>query len=337
MSVHSYFRRIRAAFSAGGLNLVLFKIEDKVFKTHYSSEYIYRIFEAATPQEFPELVQDCVIMGTGRKFDIYNPQTFNEKIQWIKVFDSTPLKTRLADKYLVRDWITEKIGAEYLVPLLGVWDSFDDIDFNSLPNQFVLKCNHGSGWNIIVKDKSKLDLKEARCKLESWIKKNYAFKRGELQYLNIPPKIIAEQYLENINQLYDYKIMCFNGEPKFLWVDEDRFIKHKRSLFSLDWKPLPFKICEKYDSISDPEKAKPESLDLMIDLARTLCQGFAHVRIDFYAVDGKVYFGEMTFTSTSGLDRIVPEEWNNKIGNMLILPPKSPIPSRKRRNTDSLE
>lgn len=264
---------------------------------------------------------------TGENLDLDHPNHINEKIQWLKLYDSTPLKTKLADKYLVREWIRQKIGGQFLVPLLGVWDSFDEIDFNKLPDRFALKANHGSGWNIIVADKSKFDKKVAKMKFDRWMKKNFAFVYGmELHYMNIPPKIIAEKYIEQMNQVYDYKFMCFNGRIGFIWVDIDRFTDHKRTFFSDKWERLDIVQHCKNAEVDIP---KPENFDKMIKIASLLSRDFALARVDFYEVEGKLYFGEITFTSASGVEKISPPEVGYLMGNMCMLPPKSPIPQRK--------
>ena len=158
----------------------------------------YDYYRSLDPSQYEEELKDWYKRRTKKELDLENPKTFNEKIQWLKLYDSTPIKTKLADKYLVREWVKEKIGEEYLVPLLGVWDKFDDIDFDKLPDKFVLKCNHGCGWNLIVTDKSKIDKVEAKKKFDKWMNTNFAFCNGlELHYKNIQPKIIAEEYLEN--------------------------------------------------------------------------------------------------------------------------------------------
>lgn len=174
----------------------------------------YDYYAQLSPQAYASELQEWFWDVMGKKLDLDNPRTYNEKIQWLKLYDSTPLKTRLADKYLVRDWVKEKIGEEYLVPLLGVWDSFDEIDFDALPQSFVLKANHGCGWNLIVKDKRLLDREDARRKFQTWMKLNFAYRNGlELHYMNIRPRIIAEAYLENDHDdLNDYKVFCFGGE-----------------------------------------------------------------------------------------------------------------------------
>ena len=248
------------------------------------------------------------------------PRTFNEKIQWSKIYDSTPIKTRLADKYLVRDWVAEKIGDKYLIPLLGVYDSFEEIDFDKLPNQFVIKCNHGCAYNIIVKDKSKLDLTDVKAKLDKWMSENFAFKNAyELHYRDIPKKIIIEKYMDDgTGDLRDYKFTCFNGKPEFIWIDSDRHTEHKRNLYDLNWNQLNCKVNTKYDTFPSPEK--PKCLNEMIQLAKILSSGFNYVRVDFYIINDKIYFGEMTFTSSSGTEDIWPEHFANMLAKKYKLP-----------------
>ena len=255
-----------------------------------------------------------------QELDLDNPKTFNEKIQWSKLYDSTPIKTRLADKFLVRDWVAEKIGEEYLIPLLGVYDYFEEIDFDKLPNQFVIKCNHGCGYNIIVKDKSKLDLNEVKAKLDKWMTENFAFKWGvELHYRDIPPKIIIEKFMDDgTGDLRDYKFTCFNGEPEFIWMDSDRHSEHKRNLYDLQWNQLDYKVNSKYSTFPSPEK--PECLEEMVELARKLSADFNYVRVDFYIINNRVYFGEMTFTSSSGTEDICPKSFEKRLSNLFKLP-----------------
>ena len=272
-------------------------------------------------KDFPQMLKKWYKKRTGRELNLENPQTFNEKIQWLKLYDNSPLKTKLADKYLVRDWIKQEIGEEYLIPLLGVWNSFDEIDFDKLPEQFVLKANHGCAWNIIVKDKSKFDKAKAKKKFDKWMRRNYAYKAGlELQYKDIPPKIIAEKYIvDSKGELNDYKTLCFNGEPKFIWIDCGRLKNRTENIYDTNWNLQPFLMT--YPNSKDPIPA-PENLPKMIELAKKLCQNFALVRVDFYNVDGKIYFGEMTFTSASGVDKFIPGEYDLKLGQMLTLPEK---------------
>ena len=291
----------------------------------------YEYYSSLSPSRYPRELKRWYKRVTGKKLNLRAPKTFNEKIQWMKLYDATPLKTRLADKYLVREWVKEKIGEEYLVPLLGVWDSFDEIDFDALPDRFVLKANHGSAWNIIVKDKSTFDREAAKAKFDVWMKTNFAFKVGfEMHYLNIPPKIIAEQYMENLDQLYDYKVWCSDGKPNFIWVDTDRFTGHKRTVFSLDWERLPFRMKDVLP-MDTRDIPKPVNLSKMIEFSRIMCQDFAQVRIDFYEVEGKLYFGEMTFTSGSGTEHADPREYELELGRWITLPLKSPIPRRLQK------
>ena len=252
--------------------------------------------------------------------DLDNPKTFNEKIQWLKLYDNSPLKTKLSDKYLVREFIKEQIGDEYLIPLLGVWDSFDEIEFEKLPDSFVLKVNHGSGWNIIVKNKLDFNIKAAKKKFDLWMDINYAYKGFELQYRDIKPKIIAEKYMQDSRgELNDYKIMCFNGEPKFIWIDCGRYTNHTRNIYDLNWNLQPFTIL--YPALQT-DIPKPEQLDKMIELAKKLCLDFPFVRIDFYNIDGKIYLGEITFTTGNGTEKFTPERYDLELGNILVLPKK---------------
>ncbi|MBQ8482367.1 MAG: hypothetical protein IJ532_07535 [Alphaproteobacteria bacterium] len=252
--------------------------------------------------------------------NLHTPKSFNEKIQWLKLYDSTPIKTRLADKYLVRDWVTEKIGEQYLIPLIGVYDKFEDINFSELPNQFVIKCNHGSGYNIVVNDKSKLNMEDTKKKLDRWMSENFAFRGGfELHYINIPHKIIIEKFLTNDGKaLYDYKFWCFNGEVKYMQFRDDFSENLKMVFYDLDWKKQYFY----YDHplYEEPLK-KPDNYQEMIDIAKKLCQGFAFVCVDLYRLEnGNIKFGEMTFTRSSGGAHWNDEKYNIMLGNMIKLP-----------------
>lgn len=264
---------------------------------------------------------------TGEELNLQNPKTFNEKIQWLKLYDSTSLKTRLADKYLVREWVKEKIGEQYLISLLGVWDSFDEIDFDKLPERFVLKANHGYNWNYIVKDKAQFDREGAKAKFDEWLNTNFAFKGLEIHYMNIPPKIMAEEYLENDNNdLYDYKVFCFGGKAESIMYLSERKQGLKMAFFDLDWHKLPFVYSY---PMNEEDIPKPKNLDLLIGLAEKLADGFPHVRVDFYILnDGSLKFGEMTFTTANGTCKWNPPEQNRIYGDLIKLPPKSQVPER---------
>ena len=264
---------------------------------------------------------DWYVRRTGSYLHLENPKTLNEKIQWLKMYNSTPIKTKLADKFLVRDWVKEKIGEQYLIPLLGVYDRFEDIDFSKLPDKFVIKCNHGCAYNIIVKDKSKLDLADVKEKLDMWLSENFAFKAGfELHYRDIPPKILIEQYMENSGSdaLYDYKFWCFNGEVKYMQFRDDFSNNLKMVFYNLKWEKQPFY----YDHpLYDKELEKPNNFEEMIKIAKLLCKDFPFVCVDLYRLnDGTIYFGEMTFTRSSGTGHWNDDKYNLMFGNMLKLP-----------------
>lgn len=240
---------------------------------------------------------------TGRLLDLKNPRTFNEKLNWMKLYDRNPLKTRLADKYLVRDWVKERIGEDHLIPLLGVWDDFESIDFDALPERFVLKCNHGSGSNVIVKDKSTLDMDDARAMFQAWMSVDWAHVFGfELHYSDITKKIIAEEFIEELSgNLYDYKIHCFGGEPKFIQCIGDRDPRAHTAhqiFYDFEWNDIGWTF-EDYPRF--PRQVdKPDCLNEMYDIAKALSRDFPYVRVDLYDLKGRILFGEMTFTPLSG-------------------------------------
>lgn len=252
----------------------------------------------------------------GRKLNWDNLCAYTEKMQWSKLYDATDVKTELSDKYLVRKWVEEKIGKDYLIPLLGVWNNYDEIDFEKLPNQFVLKTNHGSGTVIIVKDKYKINHKLSRQLFDDWMNTDYSYLFGmEMQYTKIKRKIIAEQYLDTGDQdLQDYKFLCFDGRPYFCWVDLDRFKNHTRNVYDLNWNIQPWNQYTYGNSKNDIPK--PKNFEKMVEIASLLCVGFSHVRVDLYNINGKIYFGEMTFTNGSGYERIVPDEYDFKLGKL---------------------
>lgn len=250
-----------------------------------------------------------------------NPKTFNEKIQWLKLYYHDPLMTKCADKVAVREYIKEKIGEKYLVPCLGVWDNPDQIDFNKLPNQFVLKVNWGSGQNIIVKDKSKLDVEEAKKKLHTWMKpeNNNYFGAFEWCYKDIQPKIIAEKYIEQMDgYLVDYKVHTFSGKP-FLVQIIDRWETHKETIYAVDsWEKTSLHFTY---PLLDRQFKRTKTIQTINKLVSKLSKNFPYVRVDFYDVEGQVYFGELTFYPGAG--RLsMPEEWDRKLGDLLILPEK---------------
>ncbi len=250
-----------------------------------------------------------------------HPKTFNEKLQWLKIYNRNPLYTKLVDKYEVRNYIAKTIGEEFLIPLLGVWDKFEDIDFDKLPNQFVLKCTHDSGGLVICKDKSKLDLKSTRLKITRCLKMNYYWAFREWPYKNVKPRIIAEKYMEdsNDNELRDYKFYCFSGVAKVLLIVANRECKAGETTmdyFDMDFKHLDFTTDHPNAKVLPH---KPESLEKMKRFAEKLGNDFPHVRCDFYEVGGKVYFGELTFFDASGFNHFEPEKYDREFGRWITI------------------
>jgi len=276
--------------------------------------------QSLAPEVYKEILEDWFFRKTNKALNLNNPKTFSEKIQWLKLYDSTPIKARLADKYLVRDYVREKIGEEYLITLLGAWDRFEEIDFGLLPDKFVLKANHGSAYNLIVSDKSLLNIEEAGKNIKQWLVENYAFKNGlELHYKDIAPKIIAEEYIENNNdEIYDYKVFCFDGQAKYIQYLIGRSLDLRMAFYDREWNLMPF--ISNYARI-EQEIGKPNNLEQMLTLAEKLAQGFAYVRVDFYRLNnGELKFGELTFTPASGIFQWDPPEYDEILGNMLNLP-----------------
>lgn len=255
-----------------------------------------------------------------KKLNLDNPQTFNEKLQWLKLYDRRPEYTIMVDKYAVRKYVAEKIGNEYLIPLLGVWNDPDDIDFDSLPNQFVLKCNHDSGGICICKDKSKINIEKVKARLRKSLNHDYYKVAREWPYKNVPRRIIAEQYMEDESgyELKDYKIFNFNGSPKLIEVDFDRFKSHKRNIYTIDWNFINLEI--QYPSDSNKIIERPKQLDKILTLCQKLSEGIPHIRTDFYVINDKVYFGELTLYHGSGTEKFKPKEWDYKLGQLLQLP-----------------
>ena len=276
---------------------------------------------------YPHLIKDdetylkwCFYHRMHQWPDLKNPQTFNEKLNWLKLHHKNPFYTQLVDKYAVKEWIEQQnIGVE-LIPTLGVWDRFDDIDFDKLPNQFVLKCTHNSGGLVICKNKKELNKHKAKVKIEKSLRQNYFYSGREYPYKHVKPRIIAEQYMvdESGTELKDYKFFCFNGVPKFFKIDFGRFISHHANYYSIDGKLLPFGEAE-IPPLPDKQLPLPKSLPQMINIAQKLAQGIPFVRVDLYEINGKVYFGEITFYPASGTGKFTPPEWDAKIGQMLTL------------------
>lgn len=283
-------------------------------------EYIQRHYLAPWIKDDKTYIKWNYFFGMGKFPNLEKPQTFNEKLQWLKLHDIHPEYSRLVDKYEVKEYVKELLGEEYIIPTLGVWDRFEDIDFDKLPNQFVLKCTHDSGGLVICQDKSKLDINKARKKISKSLKKNFFLEHREYPYKDVKPRIIAEKFMvdESGTELKDYKFFCFNGKCKMLFVATDRNIGDvKFDFFDDKFNHLPFKQGHPW---ADKEIKKPVGFDKMIELSEILSKGFPHVRVDLYDINGQIYFGELTFFHFSGNVPFHPDEWDYKIGEWLILP-----------------
>ena len=275
------------------------------------------VFNGLSDEQYLKLKYKNVF---GRDLDLENPKTFNEKLQWLKLHDRKPEYTVMADKYLAKKYVASKIGDEYVVPLIGVWDNPEDIDFNTLPDQFVLKCNHnfGTGMYICV-DKSKMNIVAVKKELDKGLKENYYIQNREWPYKNIPRKIIAEKFLKDVDDecLTDYKFFCFNGKPEIVYISKDNAVDARTDFFDMDFNHLNIHM---KDPNADVPPSKPQEFEKMKEIATILSKGIPHVRIDLYDILGRIYVGEMTFYHNGGFGPVSPDEWNYKLGQMITLP-----------------
>lgn len=283
------------------------------------------IIKTATDEQKEIILKELFLVNRGYVPDVKNPKTFDEKINWIKLHGVTNKMVRMTDKYLVRNEVKKILGedTDILIPLIGVWDRPEDIDYDSLPDSFVLKTNNACGTNIIVKDKSTFDSKQATNQLLAWLKRPFGYGTLQMQYLMIPPKIIAEEYIEQIDgNLYDYKIHCFHGKPMFIQVIGNRDLKKHiayEACYDLEWNLLSFTdgVYPKYERNID----RPSKLKEMIEIAEKLSKGFTYVRVDLYQIEDAVKFGELTFTPASGYhNNFTPPEtdllWGEYMGDL---------------------
>ena len=255
----------------------------------------------------------------GMRLDLNNPKSFNEKLQWLKINNRDEKYTNMVDKYEVKKIVSKSIGEEYVIPNIGIYDSFEEIDFNKLPNRFAIKCTHDSGGYVIVSDKKKANIKKIKKKINKSLHRNYYYSGREWPYKNVKPRILIEKYISenDTDDLIDYKFMCFNGKCKIIFTCTERFGGGlKVTFFDTDWNTLPF---ERHYPKSSISIKKPMNLSKMIHLAETLSNGIPFVRVDFYEVNNKIYFGELTFFPGNGFEEFTPIEWDYKIGDMLDL------------------
>ncbi len=258
---------------------------------------------------------------TGKKLNLSNPHTFREKLQWLKLYDRNPLYSIMVDKYEVKKYVEDKGYSHYVIPTIGVWESVSEIDFSNLPKSFVLKCTHDSGSVVICRDKKDFKGNVAQKKLRKGIKRNFYYNGREWPYKNVKPRIIAEPYLAELGgNVIEYKIFCFGGEPYIILVctGDAHTNKRKHSWFDTKFKKLPFKIGASY--LQGDKIQKPDNLQEMLEFAKEMSQGIPQVRVDLYNVEGQIYFGEFTFFHESGYKAFFPEDWDEKIGELIKLP-----------------
>lgn len=260
----------------------------------------------------------------GRKLNLKEPKTFNEKIQWLKLYDRNPTYSKMVDKYEAKNYVENKIGKEYIIPTLGVWEEFDKINFSELPNQFVLKTTHDSGGVVIVKDKDKMNLVKTKKIIEDSLNNNYYLQGREWPYKNVKHRIIAEKYMvdESGYELKDYKFFCFNGNAEVMFMATDRSGEEetKFDFFDMDFNHLDLRNGHPN---STRKLEKPERFEEMAALAEKISEGLPHARVDLYNINGKLYFGEVTFFHWSGLKPFEPEKWDKIFGDWFMLPEKN--------------
>lgn len=303
------------------MNKVIFKFMKIIFNKNYrflilSNKGFYKKMD---DKSFLEKKYYLIMK---KKLNLENPETFNEKLQWLKLYDRKPIYTDMVDKFTVRKYIASTLGDEYLIPLIGAWDNVDDIDFNILPNRFVLKCNHNSGLGMFVcKDKSNICIKKVKKELKKGMSENYYWSGREWPYKNVKKKIIAEKYMEDESGgLIDYKFFCFNGKVDNIMVCIDRHIDNpKFYFFDKDWQLLRLNVSGK-NAPKDFTLPKPHCLNKMIEIASILSKDIPFVRVDLYECSHKIYFGEMTFFPQSGFDYNLLSETDKYLGDLITIP-----------------
>ena len=273
----------------------------------------------------------------GRNINFKSPKTYNEKLQWLKLYDRNPRYVELVDKHTVKDYVKKIIGEKYVIPTLGIWNNVEDIDFSKLPDSFVLKCTHDSGGIVVCKEKTSFDINQAKKILKKHLRINYFYGGREWPYKGIKPKIIAEPYIidAETNELRDYKLFTFDGATKALFIASDRLTEGEETKFDFfDEHGCHLDIKNGHPN-AHPTPLLPKKLDLMKELATKLAKGIPHVRVDFYEANDKVYFGEMTFYHFSGFVPFQPEQWDYKFGSWIKLPAKKSNCTRKKNRNEA--
>ena len=285
----------------------------------------YKIFESLAMRGFFKNMNDKEYLSwlyrarMGRLPDLNHPKSFNEKLQWLKLNDRKPEYTEMVDKYLAKKYVEKRIGEKYIIPTLGVWDEFDQIEFEKLPDQFVLKTTHDSGGVVICKDKANFDKAAAKKKLEKSLKRNYYWAEREWPYKNVKPQIIAEKFMvdKSGDGLIDYKFYCFNGMPEFLYISNgmDNHKTARLSFLTMNWGKAPFGRSDYLEFETIPPR--PRKFDEMVQIAKSLSEGHPFLRVDLYEISEQVYFSELTFSPCGGFMPFVPEGWDEKLGDMI--------------------
>ena len=285
--------------------------------------YDYRLhhINQNSKKSYSEIEEDIsrrYFSETGKILKWENPTSYTEKLNFSKLYNVTDFKQKASDKLKVRELIIEKIDENHLIPLLGVYDSIEEMlsSLNSLPNEFVIKCNHDSGSTTVVRNKNQIDKRSLITKYHFYMKRRFAYDSYEMHYDGIKPKIIVEKYMSNPfdSELMDYKFLCFDGKPYYCWVDLNRYTNHKRNVYDLSWNLMPFNQ-HRYGNYSGIIP-KPNNFEEMLDIATQLSKGIDHVRIDLYSIEDKTYFGEMTFTNGAGYEAITPDIWDEQLGRL---------------------
>ena len=293
-------------------------IYEKLIYPKFVFYYRYRRNEKMIKECPTDFIRYIYKKYTGNELNLCKPESFNEKLQWLKLYHYNKLATQCADKYGVRNYVKDKGLGHILNELLYVYETPEQIDFTALPSKFVIKASHGSGMNIIVKDRTKMDKKQVIKKLNKWISINYSYMSGEWVYRDIKPRILCEKYIEDGNgELNDYKIFCFNGKAHFIQVDVDRFTNHRRNIYSTEWELLDLSIYYPNDMSLNIEK--PNNLSKILEYAEILAKPFVHARVDFYNLDNDIVFGEITFFHGGGFEKFTPEEYGVLFGDKITI------------------
>lgn len=289
-------------------------------------EFIYRIVRKLCSGWMPDdlYLKLLYLIFIGKQLNLKNPQTYNEKLQWLKLYDHNPLYTTMVDKYAVKKYVANKLGEEFIIPTLGVWNRPEEIDFSLLPNQFVLKTTFGGGGGdvLICKDKTSLNTEDAIKYMSAFMNQDSYKNLKEWPYKNVPRRVIAEKYMEEPGKtsLTDYKVMCFNGVARLIELHNGRYTDgHTQVFYDRDWNKTNI-TQGSYGDVSDTLAERPEKLEEMLKLSEVLSKDIPHVRVDWYIINNKLYFGELTFFDSSGFDDFIPDEYNYILGEWISLP-----------------